>query len=421
MGDVFKGAGLVVGNLEGSVGDPRGCAQPAEFCFADDPATLKFLARAGFTAMGVANNHSGDLGGAGRAATRAALAANGIAALGGADSPGFIRVGDHSVAVVTLSLVPARDGVVDAVPSWQVARQMRLARALADWVIVYVHWGKELADWVVPAQDAQAKWLIAQGASVIIGAHPHVVQAPRCVDGVPVFYSLGNHVFDQKYEATKRGLIAQCDIAGNWLRCGGLTTETPRGSSFPHLSGRLGDAGLAACAVPAAAGLRSGDLSLRAWTAGRNMATATVVLRGRTGDAEWRTVPRGLLGAELGTLVPGKAAMLFTLERHPSSMDSEDGPRPYVYDVTPRGLVARWRGSALAWPLLDARLITDASGRADVCALHRGDSFIVMNPGHPSPPRVQVYAWNGFGFSGVADPALTAQCRTLFADARIAR
>jgi hypothetical protein len=109
-------------------------------------------------------------------------------------------------------------------------------------------------------------------------------------------------------------------------------------------------------------------------------------------------------------LSPDQPPMLFTLERHPSSIDDEDGPRPYVYAVTSHGLVARWRGSALAFPLLDARLIADATGRSYLCALHRGDSFIMLDASHARSVRSLVYGWNGFGFSGLTDGDLERRC-----------
>ncbi len=132
-------------------------------------------------------------------------------------------------------------------------------------------------------------------------------------------------------------------------------------------------------------------------------------------------MPGALVSAAKAALVPGKPPMLVTLERHPSSMDSEDGPRPYVYEVTPHGLVARWRGSALAWPLLDASVIEDAEGHAYLCALHRGDSFIMLDPAHAARPRTQLYQWNGFGFSGVDDAALNERCRASYAEALSSR
>jgi hypothetical protein len=418
MGKTLEPADLVMGNLEGTIGERKTCAAPLELCFADDPHLLSLAKQAGFTALGIANNHSGDLGETGRHATRMALASSGLAPIGSPESPAFIRLGNRTVAIVAISLVPARDGVVDAVPSWQVAQKLRLARAVADWVIVFVHWGKELADWVVPEQEAQATWLVGHGSDAIIGAHPHTVQPPACLEGKPVFYSLGNHVFDQKYEATKHGLIADCRIADDHLTCGGLSTETPMGSSFPHPTGPLVSPDLARCSVAATAPLTVAGQTIRAWTfPGQIAENERVVLEGNSSTSTWRTVPGALVSAAVGSLVPGKPPMLVTLEHHRSSMDSEYGVRPYVYDVTPHGLVARWRGSALAWPLLDASLIEDAHGQAYLCALHRGDSFIMLDPAHPSKPRIQLYRWNGFGFSGVSDVELTERCRAEYAQA----
>ncbi|MGJ4891240.1 CapA family protein [Bradyrhizobium sp. HKCCYLS3077] len=414
--DTFRGADLVVGNFEGTVGPADACDAPKELCFAVEPKLVPLLKDAGFTALGLANNHAGDLGAAGRKATRAALQAAGLGAIGAAESPAFVKVRDRTLALISVNLVPGRDDLVDRIPSWQVARKLRLARALADWVIVSVHWGKELADWVVPEQEAAARWLVAQGADLIIGAHPHVVQPPACVDGKPVFYSLGNHVFDQKYPLTKRGLIADCAIKDDRLACGGLQTRTPEGSAYPALAApEQPQAGLAQCSVTAGAPLRVSGLAIGPWIRDGEIVSDRFVIEGRAAASRWRTPPRALLSAEAGRLMAGEPPLLFTLERHASPIDGEDGPRPYVYDVTPHGLVAKWRGSALAWPLLDAVLIADDAGQSYLCALHRGDSFIMLDTATPSSTRTQVYAWNGFGFTGVSDGALDARCAGRFA------
>jgi Bacterial capsule synthesis protein PGA_cap len=421
IGDAFKDADFVFGNLEGAVGNVDDCQPPKELCFAVSPRLVTLLRQAGFTAAGTANNHSGDLGAAGREATRKTLEMAGVAAVGSNQSPAFFRLGGYTVGLVNLSLVPGRDGTVDTVPSWQAARALQLARALADWVVVSVHWGKELADWVVPEQETGALWLVAHGADVIVGSHPHVIQPAECVNGRPVFYSLGNHVFDQKYPMTKRGLIAECkaetDIAGaGVLTCGGLGTETPVNSSFPRMSKKTdvaSDAAPSQCPVRVQRRPTVAGQTLRPRISGHDVVSGLLVLEGVSEDSDrvlWRSAARSLLRIESGHLAADRPAVLFTIERHLSPIDDEDGPRPYVYDVTPHGLVARWRGSALAWPLLDATLITDAADRAYVCALHRGDSFIMLDDKHPASPHTQVYAWNGFGFSGVTDKELTSRC-----------
>ncbi len=97
------------------------------------------------------------------------------------------------------------------------------------------------------------------------------------------------------------------------------------------------------------------------------------------GKSRWTTRPTELLAVDAGRLAwPDSPEMLVTLERHPSSLDHEQSPRPYVYEVTSRGLVARWRGTALAWPLIDAALLPGETGV--LCALHRGDSYLVPDP-----------------------------------------
>ncbi|GLH80298.1 hypothetical protein SSBR45G_52070 [Bradyrhizobium sp. SSBR45G] len=416
MRDVFRRADAVVGNFEGTVGAAEACDAPKELCFAVDPHLVPLLKDAGFRALGIANNHSGDLGAVGRKATRETLQAAGLGAIGSAESPAFFKVRSHTLALISLNLVPGRDGQIDQFPSWQVAQKLRLARTLAEWVIVSVHWGKELADWVVPEQEAGARWLVAQGADLIIGAHPHVVQPPACVDGKPVFYSLGNHVFDQKYPLTKRGLIADCEIKDDRLVCRGLGTRTPDGSAYPALA--TAEAGpspdLAQCSVASGAPLRAAGQTISPWIRDGAFTSDRLVLEGRGEASRWRTPQRALLSVEAGRLVADQPPLLFTLERHASPIDGEDGPRPYVYEVTSHGLVAKWRGSALAWPLLDATLIADGAGQAHLCALHRGDSFIMLDTAAPSSTRTQVYAWNGFGFTGVNDGELGTRCARRF-------
>jgi poly-gamma-glutamate synthesis protein (capsule biosynthesis protein) len=108
---------------------------------------------------------------------------------------------------------------------------------------------------------------------------------------------------------------------------------------------------------------------------------------------------------------------LLSLEKHASPIDSERDPRPYVYEVGPHGFIARWRGSALAWPLLDARLLP-VSERV-LCALHRRDSFLVLSP-ESKGTRVAAYRWNGFGFDGITDPGIVSRCHALLDEETVA-
>jgi hypothetical protein len=241
--ELFRKADWVAGNFEGAIGPPEGCVKSKSPCFATNEATVELLRRAGFAAVTTENNHAGDLGSDGRARTRQAFADAGVHAVDFESSPQFFRAGDVEIGLVALTLIRAADGRAQEIPSEEVAAKMQAARSRAGVVIVSIHWGNEYMEWPSAGQQSKAAWLVEQGADVIFGHHPHVIQQPGCIAGKPVFYSLGNHVFDQGNPKTRQGMIADCRVRGGKLRCSELLTETRAGTTFPTLAGSDGDLG----------------------------------------------------------------------------------------------------------------------------------------------------------------------------------
>lgn len=407
-----------MGNFEAGISEQNNCATTDHLCFSVPSTMLNYLQKAGFTALGIENNHSADTGQNARQQTSAAIVNAGMSALGYEQSPGFFRSHDHIFSFITLTNVPDKTGFKVDAPSHDLRQKIRLAKSLSDWLIVNIHWGAELADWPQPNQKMMANWLIEQGVDVIIGHHPHVIQPVECVKGKPVFFSLGNHVFDQKYPQTKQGLIADCKVTKNLLLCNGIETTTPAHSSFPELSEQPKTYNaLEHCGVPQSEPLLIDGYTIRPKLAHKQFMSGDLVLEAtQSGKKGWVLAARHLLSAESAQFLhrDTNEHFLLTLENHHSSIDKEMGPRPYVYKVTEHGLVAKWRGSALAWPLIDAALIPAPDDRADyLCALHRKDSFIALNPDN-TETRTSVYEWNGFGFSGTEDPSLDNQCLRKF-------
>lgn len=416
----FKDADWVVGNLEGSVGDTESCAEEVStLCFAIQPQLLKLLKKAGFTALSVENNHSADLGNKGISDTRASLNQIGLPAIDFDHSPGFLKLNKHVIAFISFSNIASKSGAKVEIPSNELQQKIRLAKSLADWVIVNVHWGVELADWPQPKQQDMAKWMIGQGADVIIGHHSHVVQPPECILGKPVFFSLGNHVFDQKYPLSKQGLIAECTINSNQLSCSGIGTSTSQNSSYPDISVNESkiQQRISECKVAQTTPIVVDGYTVRPRLEKNQFIDGEVVLEGRKlGARAWTVAAKRLIALEKGHLTNDKSEknFLFTLENHFSSIDQEASPRPYVYEVSSHGLIAKWRGSALAWPLVGGKLIRSATSNIDyLCALHRKDSFIALNQ-NTKETRTAVYEWNGFGFSGNENSELLAQCEHAF-------
>ena len=79
----------------------------------------------------------------------------------------------------------------------------------ADFIVVLPHWGDEFKLRHSREQQEWAEWLVEQGADLIVGTHPHVVQDTSHVCGVPVIYSLGNAVSNMSKENTRLELAVR--------------------------------------------------------------------------------------------------------------------------------------------------------------------------------------------------------------------
>jgi len=312
-------------------------------------------------------------------------------------------------------MVPGRGGGPVINPGTDLRRKIRLARNLSNLLVVYVHWGSEFLDWPDNRQRQAAEWLVDNGADLIVGHHPHLVQKPERLHGKPVFYSLGNLVFDQKYPSTREGLLADCRVNGDTVSCSGLPTRTPAESTMPAIGGDDGSAEkvLSGFDSKLAPSLTVNGITLRPVSASAGNEGAGVVLEAvQNGKVLWKTRQAKIVSIQpLKVGEPKPARYLLTLERHFSPLDKEEGLRPCVYEVGREALIPKWRGTALAWPLVDAAVLPGDDGI--LCAQHRGDSFIVPQPGS-NEQRVAAYRWKGFGFSGVQDVEVIERCRDLF-------
>ena len=78
-----------------------------------------------------------------------------------------------------------------------------------------IHWGTEYKETHSSTQELLAKVLVDAGADLIVGHHPHVVEDVQIVDGVVVFYSLGNYIFDQYFDDdVQTGLVLSLSLTG---------------------------------------------------------------------------------------------------------------------------------------------------------------------------------------------------------------
>ncbi len=82
-------------------------------------------------------------------------------------------------------------------------------------VVVYLHWGVEYMNEPEKWQIDEAHLLIDSGADAVIGHHPHCLQTEEIYKGKPIFYSLGNLIFDQDYPESQEGAIVELIFSRN--------------------------------------------------------------------------------------------------------------------------------------------------------------------------------------------------------------
>ena len=197
--NLLLGEHTLVGNLEGPIVNDH--IQTIDFStnFSFDEEVTSVLKKHGFDVVMLGNNHTLDQGKDGYEETKMFLEAAGIEHVGHSVEMGEEHVLTKEVAgeefiIASFNITfPLND---------QLAAMETIEHVAAETtspIIVNVHWGTEYELSSNSVQQEFAHQLVDAGADVIIGHHPHVVQEVELYKGVPIFYSLGNFVFDQYF------------------------------------------------------------------------------------------------------------------------------------------------------------------------------------------------------------------------------
>ena len=224
---LIEGADLAIANFENPAPDqPR--YHTSGTVFSADPALIAGLANAGIDYVSLANNHIRDAGGPGILQTIANLDRNGIASSGSgknlaaARRPGLLKVAGTTVAILAYDAIAAgyhatatRIGSAPLLSRY-VREDVKAARAAgANLVIVFPHWGTEYQAKPFAAQQKLARMIIDAGADMVIGNHAHWAAAMEVYKGKPIWYALGNFVFDQTWsEPTMEGITLELTFRG---------------------------------------------------------------------------------------------------------------------------------------------------------------------------------------------------------------
>jgi len=203
---VMRKADISFGNLEAPI--VTDCPKSeVGFKFCADSGLVEGLKFAGVDVVSIANNHSGNYGAKGISETEDYLKEAGID-LVGSDNLVIKEVNGAKFGFLGFDFV-------DKIPQSSDYQLVRDSDSKVDVLVVMPHWGTEYTAVAGEFQQETARSLIDAGADVVAGSHPHWVQNIEYINERPVFYSLGNFIFDQPWsEETKKGLAVRLTYHG---------------------------------------------------------------------------------------------------------------------------------------------------------------------------------------------------------------
>lgn len=241
--EILKKSDIAFANLEGTASD-KGKDGGSLYSFRMDPAVVPTLKGAGVSILSVANNHVGDWGRASYIDTLSRLKENEILYTGGgmnsleAEQPAIIEKYGMKIGFL---------GFSDKGPSWMKAKESEAGLLLADdprfdeiiqnaskqvdYLVVSFHFGDEYKPKHNERQEFLAHRAVDNGAKLVIGHHPHVIEDTEvyskkdCTQSSCasfIAYSLGNFIFDQSWsKPTMQGMLLEIKLN----RDGSMTTK----------------------------------------------------------------------------------------------------------------------------------------------------------------------------------------------------
>lgn len=207
---------LVVGNLEGPITSNKSRSQGSvpgstdNFYFTFDSKVLEVLKNYPFV-VNLGNNHITNFGADGITETLDFLEAERVPYFGQIDR----KIATESLVLTVKNTKIAFVNYNEFIPGGLENALGAIAelKNQADLVIVYTHWGAEYVPTANAVITSQAHQFVDAGANLVVGTHPHVIQNSEIYKNVPIYYSLGNFIFDQYFsEEVKRGLVLRASI-----------------------------------------------------------------------------------------------------------------------------------------------------------------------------------------------------------------
>ncbi|MCR5177950.1 MAG: CapA family protein [Lachnospiraceae bacterium] len=201
-----------------------------QYTFRVDPSYVSLLTDAGVDIAGLANNHVLDYGKTALSDTFATLADAGIDYTGAGNTLeeasklivkegkdgrkiGFLAAG-HVIPTADWNVTISQPGEFCFYDETDLINTITASKEKVDLLYVMVHWGVERTIELTDYQRTDAHRFIEAGADAVIGMHSHCLQPIEIYNGKPVFYSLGNFIFNRSIGTGGGGCVEVTIPAG---------------------------------------------------------------------------------------------------------------------------------------------------------------------------------------------------------------
>ena len=186
---IFAADDLTIVNLEGTLTESTTRVDKT-FAFKGEPKYAEILVAGSVEAANLANNHSRDYGANSYTDTIANVEATGVTTFG------YDRVAVKEVKGIKVGLVGIYELADGLGRKQQVIDNIQKVKDQgAQLIIVSFHWGTERVNYPDSIQKTLAHLAVDEGADLVLGHHPHVLQGIETYQGKKIVYSLANFCF----------------------------------------------------------------------------------------------------------------------------------------------------------------------------------------------------------------------------------